>query len=184
MKYLALMLLVALSACQSRPSTEIEHAPYVDLPRFMGDWYVIASIPTLFERDAHNAVERYDLREDGRIDTTFSFRRGGFDGPERQMTPVATVRDDPSNAIWGMQFVWPFRADFRVIYLSEDDSGDYARTIIGRQKRDYVWIMAREPQVTEAQYQRMLDFLAGQGYQVSRIERVPQCWQDDCRIER
>lgn len=182
MKYFVFLLSLLLSAvaCQSRPTEQIRHADHVDLPRFMGDWYVIASIPTVFERHAHNAVERYELRDDGRIDTTFTFRRGGFDGPERRMTPVATVRDHPSNALWGMQFVWPFRADFRVLYLA----GDYSHTIIGRQKRDYVWIMAREPEIAGDDYRAMLAFLEREGYDIAAIERVPQCWQPSCAANR
>ena len=42
----------------------------------MGDWYVIASIPTRLERGAHNAVESYQLLADGTIDTTFTFNDG------------------------------------------------------------------------------------------------------------
>jgi lipocalin len=55
------------------------HAPmatvdYVDLDRFMGDWYVVANIPTFLEKDAHNAVETYRMNSDGTIATTFLFR--------------------------------------------------------------------------------------------------------------
>ena len=46
----------------ARAASRLETAPQVDLPRFMGDWYVIASIPTRFERNIYNAIERYDLR--------------------------------------------------------------------------------------------------------------------------
>ncbi|MBA3981604.1 MAG: hypothetical protein C0462_13490 [Alcanivorax sp.] len=171
-----LCLAVLLGACQSSNLPEIRNAEQVDLERFMGRWYVIANIPTIFERDAHNAIEHYALRDDGRIDTTFTFRRGGFDGREREMNPVATVRDDPSNAIWGMQFLWPFKADFRVVHVDDE----YHETIIGRQKRDYVWIMARTPQISEEDYARLLALLDEEGYDINAIQRVPQCWQDDC----
>ena len=57
------------------------------------------------------------------------------------MTPVGTVVDTRSNAIWTMRFIWPFEADYRIAYLSPD----YSQVIIGREKRDYVWIMARTP---------------------------------------
>ena len=69
-RVLAAGLLVAwLAACSStRP---IDTVQQVDLERFMGDWYVIASIPTFLERGAHNAVERYRLDDDGSIETVF-----------------------------------------------------------------------------------------------------------------
>ena len=109
----------------------------------MGDWYVIANIPTSIERGAHNAVESYRLDADGSIATTFTFREGAFDGKLKRYCPRGFVRDTRSNAIWGMQFIWPIKADYRIVYVSPD----YQRTIIGREKRDNVWIMARTPQI-------------------------------------
>ena len=61
------------SACASK-APEMETVDYVDLERFMGDWYVIANIPTFVEKGAHNAVETYELNPDGTIRTTFTFR--------------------------------------------------------------------------------------------------------------
>ena len=53
--------------------------PYVDLERYMGDWYVIAGLFTFIEKDAYAGIESYRLDEKGRIQTTFTFRKGGFD---------------------------------------------------------------------------------------------------------
>jgi len=145
----------------------------VDLDRFMGDWYVIAHIPTFIEDEAYNAVESYRLTEEGRVATTFTFREGGFDGERKTYTPTGFIRDRDSNAVWGMQFLWPFKAEYRVIYLN----GDYTRTIIGRTARDYAWIMAREPRIPEPAYRRLVDFLAEQGYDPSEIRKVPQRWE-------
>jgi apolipoprotein D and lipocalin family protein len=141
----------------------------VDLKRFMGDWYVIASIPTFIETDAYNAVESYQLAEDGAIETTFRFNKGGFNGPEKTYRPRGFIEDRQSNAVWGMRFIWPIKAEYRIIYLSED----YEQTIIGRTKRDYVWIMARKPLIPEQNYQQMLKFLAEQGYDLGKLRRVP-----------
>ena len=66
-----------------RASNSLVGVDYVDLERFMGKWYVIASIPTLLERDIFNAVEAYQLMEDGTISTTFKFRKNGFDGQKK-----------------------------------------------------------------------------------------------------
>ncbi len=146
--------------------------PQVDLPRFMGDWYVIASIPTFIEKNAHNAIESYRLDTDGTIATTFTFRAGSFDGELKRYTPRGFVVDRASNAVWGMQFVWPIKADYRIMYLSDD----YAQTVVGRTQRDYVWIMARTPAIADADYQRLLKLAGDQGYDVSRIQKVPQRW--------
>ena len=160
---------LTLSACSSMPS--LQTVENVDLERFMGDWYVVANIPTPFERGAHNAVESYELAPDGTIATTFTFRDGAFDGPVKTYTPRGFVRSD-SNAVWGMQFIWPIKADYRVVYLDED----YSTTVVGRNRRDFVWIMAREPQIPASRYEEIYTMLGNVGYDVSEIQQVPQQW--------
>ena len=176
MRYLLLVMLVGLSGCQYR-LPPVALAEQVDIPRFMGDWYVIAHIPLAPERQAWNGIERYELNPDGSIATTFTFRNGAADGPKKRYTPVARVTDHPSNAVWKMQFLWPFQADFRVIWLDPS----YHTTIIGRQKRDYVWIMSRAPQMDPELYQQLRAFLATQHYDLSKLRRVPQHWPDGSR---
>ena len=153
--------------CQAK--APIHTVSSVDLKRFMGDWYVVAAIPTFIETDAYNAVESYRLAEDGTIETTFRFNKGGFDGPLKTYTPRGFVEDTQSNAVWGMQFIWPFKAEYRIVHLEPD----YSVTVIGRTRRDYVWIMARRPRIPEEDYARLLSFLVEQGYDVAKIRKVP-----------
>ena len=112
------------------------------------------------------------MDRDGSIATTFTFRKNAFDGPEKQYHPRGFIRNTDSNAEWGMQFVWPFKGDYRIIYLDDD----YSVTIIGRNKRDYVWLMARSPIMTDVEYNLAVQFIADAGYDVSLLQRVPQEW--------
>lgn len=145
---------------------------HVDLERFMGAWYVIANIPTFLEKEAYNAVETYSLNDDGTIDTDFTFRKGGFDGKLKEYDPKGFVLDKESNARWGMRFVWPIKADYRIVYLNDD----YTQTIIGRQARDYVWIMARTPEISDSDYDKLVTLVESLGYDISKLNRVPQRW--------
>ncbi len=164
---LAATMLLSLFGCQSMPP--IHTVREVDLDRFMGDWYVIANIPTFIETDAFNAVESYRLDEDGTIHTTFTFNKGGYDGPLKTYTPRAFVQDTASNAVWDMQFLWPFRAEYRIILLATD----YSKTVVGRTKRDYVWIMARTPSLPDDEYLKILQFLEQEGYDIGKVKKVP-----------
>ena len=148
----------------------IHTVEYVDLNRFMGDWYVIANIPTFIEKDAHNAIESYRLNDDGTVATTFKFNKGSIDGPLKEYHPRGFITDKKSNAVWGMQFVWPFKAEYRIIFLADD----YSKTVIGRSKRDYVWIMAREPAISDEEFDAILGFLLDQGYDIKKVQKVPQ----------
>ena len=165
-------IIALLAACATVPDTAppLTLASHVDLPRFMGDWYVIASIPTIFENGVHNAKDTYALRPDGTIATTFTFNAGAPDGPVKHYESVGRVLDPTSNAVWGQQYLWPFQADYRISYVSPG----YDVTVITRAKRDHVWIMARTPSMPDAELARLTAFVASQGYDVSKLKRVPQ----------
>lgn len=165
---ITLLPLLFLAGCQSY--APIETAEYVDLNRFSGDWYVIAAIPTFLERNAYGAIERYEPPQDGKIATTFTFYEGGFDGEFKEYNPTGFVRDDGSNAVWGMQFVWPIKAEYRVLYVDDD----YQTTIVGRTKRDYVWIMAREPKLSDAVFEVLKQRVVAAGYDLTDLRKVPQ----------
>jgi len=153
------------------PKNPVSTVSHVDLPRFMGDWYVIASIPTFLEKNAYNAVESYRLDSDGTIATTFSFHKGSFEGPLKTMQPRGWVRD-ASSAVWGMQFIWPIKAEYLIAYLNDD----YTATIIARSARDYVWIMARTPALAPNQYQALVGEVGKLGYDTTKLQLVPQRW--------
>lgn len=161
-----------LSACAGNAMNEIKPVSQVDLPKFMGDWYVIAAIPTMIETQAYNAIENYAQNPDGTIATTFTYYKGAFDGPFKEYHPKGFVQPNTGNAIWGMQFIWPIKADFRIAYLDSD----YQRTIIARNARDYVWIMARTPQISDTDYDAMVQSVKDMGYDTSKLRKVPQSW--------
>jgi apolipoprotein D and lipocalin family protein len=150
----------------------IQTVDLVDLQRFMGDWYVIANIPTFIETDAYNAIETYAMNNDGTVATTFTFHEGSPDGERKQYNPTGFIVDTQSNALWDMQFIWPFKAEYRVIYLDDE----YQHTIIGRSKRDYVWLMSRQPVIDDGLYKELLSFIGSQGYDIEKVQKVPQIW--------
>lgn len=174
-KFKVLLLIIFswfLASCASSTMKNIETVKQVDLPRFMGDWYVIAAIPTAIETQSYNAVENYKLEDDGTIATTFTFYKGKADGPLKTYRPRGFVVKNTGNALWGMQFIWPIKAEYRIAYLDEN----YERTVIARNARDYVWIMARTPQISDAEYKELTDFVRGLGYDLSKLRKVPQSW--------
>lgn len=160
-----------LAGCATMDKAPIPTVSQVDLSRFMGAWYVIASIPTFLEKGAFNAVESYSLNPDGSIATTFTFHKGAFDGPVKTMHPTGFVRS-PSNAVWGMQFLWPIKAE----YLIADLDSAYSQVIVARNARDYVWIMARSPTISASDYAGLVDKVRGFGYDVDKLRKVPQQW--------
>ena len=163
------VLLSILSGCHTMSTIPIP-APQVDLDRYMGDWYVIESIPTRLEKDAWNAVESYSRDPDGSIKTTFTYNKGAFEGPAKSLHARGFVKDFDTNAVWGMQFIWPIKSDYRIAWIADD----YGSVLVAREKRDYLWIMSRQPTLPTDELERLERKAVELGYDMSKIRRVPQ----------
>ena len=148
---------VACNASDNKNNQLLKTVPYVDIERFMGDWYVIANIPTFIEKGATNAIESYRLNSDGK---------------KKVYRPTGFIFNAETNAEWRMQFLWPFKAPFLIIDLADD----YSHTVVGVPNRKYVWIMARKPYLPDENYKEIIQKLSEVGYDVTKIQKIPQEW--------
>ena len=148
----------------------VRPVPHVDLPRFMGTWYMIAAVPTAFERDAWNAVQTYTLRPDGNILTTLRFNKDAADGPVKRIHSIADVRPGSGGAVWGVHLFWPLKAQYIVAWLKPD----YSQMIVARDARDYAWIFARTPTVPAADWATLRERMAALGYDLRKLHTIPQ----------
>ena len=161
-------------SCQS-PKNPLPTVSYVNLESFMGTWYVVGYTPILVDGNAYNATEHYYLKPDGRIHTTYQFRKGGFDGPLKTFRPTGFVHNKETHSEWRMQFIWPFKAAYLILHYDEA----LGETIIGHPKRKYAWIMLREPEYETATYDRLLNKLIELGYDSELIQLLPQDWSNE-----
>lgn len=172
--FIILLAMSLLGGCASNESP-LPTPEHVDLERFMGRWYVHGYTPILVDKEAHNAIEHYRLDDNEKIQTTYQFRDGGFGGELKTYTPVGWVHDESSNAEWRMQFLWPFRAEYIILHVDED----YRETIIAHPSRKYAWIMCRQPEVSESDYDRLMTKLEVVGYDLEVVQRLPQNWSGE-----
>ena len=164
-KTLIVISTLLVASCTHQPREPMQTVSYVDINKFMGDWHVLANIPTFPERGAINPIERYTLNEDGTVDTSFSFINPR-NGAERELKATGYIQPDSNNAVWGMQFIWPIKADDRVVSLDPD----YQTTIIGRKKRDYLWIMSRDPDLPREHLELLIEMAVQLGYDRGLIQ--------------
>lgn len=162
-----------LLACQSsaphRPPPAVVED--LDIERYMGLWYEIASYPQFFQRGCVATRARYSLRPDGRIRVLNRCRDGSFDGELREAEGVAWVADPAvSNARLFVSFFWPFKGHYWVIDLGED----YEYAVVGHPERKYLWILSRTPTLPEAVLSRILGRLEARGIDLDRLEWTPQ----------
>ena len=143
---------------------------HVDLPRYMGDWRVIANIPYFAEKDCVDSIESYGLRPDGKIANIFRFRKKSFDAPQQKLEFVAEVTNNQSNAEWRVQFAPLISAGYYIIDLDRD----YQWTVVGHPSRRYGWIMSRSKSLSDRVYGSILRRLVAQGYDSKQFVKVPQ----------
>lgn len=168
---LGLLLLTACATTTSRRDLPpLETVPSVDLSRYVGTWYEIASFPQRFQEGCTGTSATYSLRPDGRIEVVNRCRDQTLDGPERVSTGVAKVVDERTNARLKVSFFRPFWGDYWVIQLDPE----YRWAVVGHPSRDYLWILSRTPTLDEATYARILERLTADGYDVARLRRTLQ----------
>lgn len=127
----------------------------VELPRYLGTWYEIASYPQRFQEGCTATTATYSLRDDGKISVLNRCRKGGLDGELDEAQGRARVVDAQTNAKLEVSFFGPFWGDYWIIDLDED----YRWAVVGHPGRDYLWILAREPQLDEEVYAGILERL-------------------------
>lgn len=177
--YVPLLLLLlgcATGTTGIQPRGLSERSLPMDLSRYMGDWFVIAHIPTSPEEDAFEALERYALEDDGSIDVLFRFCEGGLDGPPREIRMRAWVHDPTTNAEWRVRPFWPLSLRYQILEL---DPGFETTVVVSGA---HAWIMARQPQLPEDRLAEMIGRLAERGFDVDALRRVPQA-DGACRGE-
>lgn len=163
--------MLGLTACSTMPKKPpLVPVPHVELASFMGDWYVVANIPYFAERDCVASVESYALLPDGNIDTVFTARKPDFDGKQIRVKTLGIVKNKQTNAEWQVQPIWPIR----IAYLVIDLDPNYQFAVIGHPSRNYAWILSRTPKLPDATFDGILRRMAAQGYDTSRVAKVPQ----------
>ncbi|MBK24641.1 MAG: hypothetical protein CME70_11655 [Halobacteriovorax sp.] len=146
---------------------------YVDMNRFMTKWYVIAGRLTSFEDGAHNAIENYSWNDEkNRIDISFTFRKDSFDGKEKAIPQKGWIENHKTNAHWKISPFWPLKFHYLVIDLAED----YSWTVIGVPSEKWVWIMAKDWNMSQAKLDSIIKRVDEMGYSIKDIKRVPQKW--------
>ena len=168
---------LALAACASVPDdfeyVEEDERPlksvgYVDLERYMGRWYIVANIPYFAEAGNVAPYVDYSRRADGLITDRYTARES-FDKPPFVKDGLIEVTNPITSAEGRITFLPPIWQDYAVVFLDED----YRHTVIAHPSRNYAWVFAREPRISDSVYQAALAALADNGFDVKRVLRIP-----------
>lgn len=166
---LFLFLALGFTSMNKLHADEASTATTIDLARYMGRWYVIANIPYFPERGKVATYDEYKLREDGRIDNIYGFKKS-FDKKEKQWKALATVKPDTGNRKWTIKFFGMLNADYEILEIAPD----YSWVIIGHPKREMGWVMARDANMDDALYDTLIKKFENHNYKTEGFKRVPQ----------
>ena len=142
----------------------------VDLQRYLGKWYEIASYPAWFQKGCTGSTAEYSLLPDGKIQVINRCRKDSLDGSLKESRGKAEIADTATNAKLKVWFFWPFKGNYWIIDLSPD----YQWAVVGEPSRKYLWILSRTPTMDEAIYQGILERLAQKGYDPAGLRRTVQ----------
>ncbi len=162
--WLVLLGCLGLGGCLGMPEGV---APVEDFQqaRYLGQWYEIARLDHRFERGLSDVTATYSARDDGGIDV---LNRGyhAQDGEWQQAEGRAYFVEDAQTAYLKVSFFGPFYGSYVVFEL---DREAYQYAFVSGPDRDYLWLLARTPEVDDALIARFRERAAALGFDVQAL---------------
>jgi lipocalin len=149
---------------------ELKTVEHVDVKRYMGTWFEVAKLPQRFEKGLVGIKATYTLLPDGKVSVLNSGYKEDFNGKLKTIKGKAWVADTATNAKLKVSFFWPFIGNYWILELGKE----YEYAVVGEESRKYLWILSRTPQMDEALYNELLKRVQDRGFDVSKLEKVPQ----------
>lgn len=175
MRPLLLLGILVGSSCATTTSKlklpPLQTVPKVELQRYLGTWYELASFPQSLQKGCTGTTATYSLKENGELKVLNRCRLNSLEGEEKVAEGRARVVDKETNAKLEVSFFGPFWGDYWVVQLGEQ----YEYAVVGHPGRDYLWILSRTPTMEEAKYEGILEKLkTEQQYPLDRLQRTLQ----------
>ncbi|KAF8033783.1 hypothetical protein BT93_C0136 [Corymbia citriodora subsp. variegata] len=154
---------------------EMEAVKGVDLQRYMGRWYEIASFQSRFQpKNGVDTRATYTLQEDGTVrvlnETWSDGKRGYIEGTAYKVDPSS------DEAKLKVKFyvppflpVVPVVGDYWVLYLD----ADYQYALVGQPSRNNLWMLSRRNQLDDEVYNKLVQKAEEEGYDVSKLHKTP-----------
>lgn len=178
--------IIFLSMFVSFQALAVNTVESVDLNKYLGKWYEVASIPQSFQKQCvANTTAEYSFAEDDLIQVLNTCETK--DGTRTEADGRARVEDTNSNAKLKVTFVkifdWVFA--FGGNYWILDFAPDYSYALVGDPTTEYAWILTRSPRVELSTFVRAEQVLKANGYDTCKVltsiqnggpsARIPLC---------
>jgi apolipoprotein D and lipocalin family protein len=154
-------------ALQSQP---LQTVSQVDVKKYAGKWYEIASYPQRFQKGCHCTTAEYTLSPAGYLIVENKCNRGSVDGHQSYIKGKAFIEKNSGNAKLKVQFFWPLRAKYWIIDLA----ADYSYAVVSHPSKKYLWILSRTPTMDDLVYGEILSRLKEKGFDLHQLQLTQQ----------
>lgn len=167
------LLVLKTDTFSSAEAGDIESIPQVDVQKYLGTWYEMATIPSLFQAYCVGGVRaQYALNDDGSIEVNNSCY--DEEGVRQDIVGTAIVPDPAKNARLAVTFFVEPKEDAEPNYWIMSLTEDYSLAVVGEPKRKYGWILSREPAISQKTLDEAVKVLADNGYDLAEFELTDQ----------
>jgi apolipoprotein D and lipocalin family protein len=164
------LITLLLVSTMSLSAQKLETVPLVDLQKYAGKWYEIASYPMSFQRGCHCTTAEYTLSDKGYVIVENRCNRDSVNGKLSSIKGKAFVTKNSGNAKLKVQFFWPFTGKYWIIELPDD----YSYAVVSHPNRKYLWILSRTPKMDSAVYEGILERLKDKSFDLTRLQKTVQ----------
>lgn len=147
---------------------KLQTVPFVDLAKYAGKWFEIASFPQTFQKGCHNTTAEYTLSDKGFVIVENKCNRDSLTGKLSSIKGKAFVDKNSGNAKLKVQFFWPFKGKYWIIDLADD----YSYTVVSNPSKKYLWILCRKSKMDNAIYEQILERLKQKGFDLSKLQKT------------
>ena len=169
-KIVIIFILFSFITSTNMKSQTLQTVPYVDLKKYAGKWYEIASYPQRFQKGCNCTTAEYTPTDDGYIIVENRCNKDSVNGKLSSIKGKVFVEENSGNAKLKVQFFWPFKGKYWIIDLADD----YSYAVVSHPNRKYLWILSRTPKMTDAVYQQIISRLKEKGFDVSKLQITKQ----------
>lgn len=148
----------------------LETVANVDLDKYAGTWYEIASFPQRFQKGCHGTTATYTKTDKAYLVVENSCRKDSLNGKESYVKGKAYIEEGTGNSKLKVQFFWPFKGKYWIIDLAND----YQYAVVGHPNREYLWILSRSPQMEDQTYQEIISRLKEKKFDISKLNKTVQ----------
>lgn len=146
----------------------LQTVPNVDLEKYAGKWFEIASFPQSFQKGCNCTTAEYTLHEKGYVIVENRCNKDSVNGKQSYIKGKAFVEKGSGNAKLKVQFFWPFKGKYWIIDLADD----YSYAVVSNPSKKYLWILSRTAAMDNAVYQQILERLESKGFNLSKLQKT------------